>query len=422
MKNVWLINHYATSMYENKGGRHYWFAKELIKKGYNVTIICSNQFHEKNEAIDLNGRPFKIEDVEGIRFIFVKTVNANGNGIKRVFNMVSFYRNLTRHYKSFFNQSDKPDYIVGSSVHPLTMVAGIKIAKKLRIPSISEIRDLWPEAIFAFNKAKENSILGRILVRGEKWIYEQSNALIFTKEGDVDYIKEKKWDKESGGKIDLKKCHYINNGVDISFFDHEIVSNKLEDNDLDDASFKVVYAGALRPVNNVGTIVEAAKYLKEYRDIKILIYGQGIEQENLQRDIEQNHLTNVILKGFINKRNIPYILSKSSVNLLNYSQSRYNWSRGNSSNKLFEYMASAKPIICNVKMGYCLIERYNCGKVTADNSGKALADAIKEIYSLDQENYNRLCTQARIAAQDFDFAVLTEKLEHVFEYVSRKED
>lgn len=30
-KKIWLWNHYATDMYINRGGRHYWFAKNLIK-------------------------------------------------------------------------------------------------------------------------------------------------------------------------------------------------------------------------------------------------------------------------------------------------------------------------------------------------------------------------------------------------------
>ncbi len=71
------------------------------------------------------------------------------------------------------------------------MVAGIKIAKKLGVPCICEIRDLWPEAIFSFNKAKEKSILGKLLIKGEHWIYKKANALIFTKEGIQTILRKK---------------------------------------------------------------------------------------------------------------------------------------------------------------------------------------------------------------------------------------
>ncbi|OCS83423.1 glycosyltransferase family 4 protein [Caryophanon tenue] len=421
MKNVWLINHYGNTMYENQGGRHYWFAKELVNRGYNVTIICSNQFHEKNEEISIEKGLYKIDHKDGIRFIFIKSVSSQGNGGKRVLNMLSFYRNVMKSYWNWIDDNaTRPNYIIGSSVHPLSMVAGIKMSKKLGIPPISEVRDLWPEAIFSFNKAKENSFMGKMLVKGEKWIYENSKAIIFTKEGDVDYIKEQKWDTASGGKINLEKCFYINNGVDLDFFDAEATNNALIDEDLDNDKFKVVYAGALRPVNNVSTLVEAATYLKDYKDIQILIYGQGIEFEKLQTLINEQNLTNVKLKGFVNKRNIPYILKKSSLNILNYSQSQYNWSRGNSSNKLFEYMAAGKPIISNVKMGYCLLEKYDCGYITQDNTAKALAEEILKVYSLNENEYTRFSENARKAAADFDFGVLTSKLEDVLKYVSKR--
>lgn len=420
MKNVWLINHYANITFENEGGRHYWFAEELVKRGYNVTVICSNELHERDHTIDVGQQLYKEVVKKGIRFIFIKTVKSRGNGIKRVLNMTSFYFNLMKVYKKLYTNKTKPNYVIGSSVHPLAMVAGIKISKKLGIPSISEIRDLWPEAIFAFNKSKENSMLGKALIKGEKWIYENSNALIFTKEGDKDYIIERQWDKSHGGTIDLNKCFYINNGINLERFNQSINEYQLDDLELkEERVFKVVYAGALRPVNNVSALVEAAELLKKYENIKIYIYGQGIEEDKLKSLIESKALTNVKLKGFINKKYIPYILSKSSVNILNYSQSEYNWARGNSSNKLFEYMASGKPIISNVKMGYCLLEKYNCGLVTSNNSASALANQILKVYELSNNDYQQLCENAANGAKDFDFCKLTDKLEDVFLYVSK---
>ncbi|MDI9493314.1 MAG: glycosyltransferase [Bacillota bacterium] len=98
--------------------------------------------------------------------------------------------------------------------------------------------------------------------------------------------------------------------------------------------------------------MDAAALLEDDNDIQFLIYGDGSEKEVLEKRIVDEGLSNVKMKGFINKQFIPYILSKSSVNIFNYSQSKYNWARGNSSNKLFEYMASGKPIISTVKMGY----------------------------------------------------------------------
>ncbi len=409
-KNIWLWNHYATDMYKDEGGRHYWFAENLIKKGYETTIFCANTYHNKEEYIDTKNKKYTTDILNNIPFVFVKTVPALGNGIDRVKNMVLFYKNIFSVAKEYSKQTKKPDVIVASSVHPLTMLAGIQIAKKFKVPCICEVRDLWPEAIFAFNKSRENSILGKILVAGEHWIYKNADALIFTKEGDTDYIKEKKWDIEQGGDIDLNKCHYINNGIDFEQFINGSKNNIIEDEDLESDKFNVIYTGAIRPVNNVGNLLDTAKLLKEYKDIQFLIYGDGNQKEQLEERIKNENITNVKMKGFINKQYIPYILSKSSVNILNYSASQYNWSRGNSSNKLFEYMASGRPVISTVKMGYCIIDKYKCGISIENSTPEDLAKAILKIKNIDKEEYNDLSQNAIKGSKEFDFKVLTGKL------------
>lgn len=416
-KNIWLWNHYATEMYKNRGGRHYLFAENLIKQGYNATVFCANTYHNKTEHIDTGDKKYSTDVIDNISFVFVKTTTALGNGIDRVKNMSLFYFNLFPVAKLYAKLYGKPDIIIASSVHPLTMVAGIQIARKLGVPCICEVRDLWPEAIFSFNKAKEKSFLGRILTTGEHWIYKNADALIFTKEGDTDYIKEKKWDTEQGGNIDLGKCHYINNGVDIELFDKLINENTIEDDDLNTDKFNVVYVGAIRPVNNVGNILDAAVILKDNKDIQFLIYGDGNQKEMLEKRVAEEDLANVKMKGYVNKRYIPYILSKSSVNILNYSQTQFNWARGNSSNKLFEYMASGKPIISTVKMGYSILDKHKCGLEIEDGTGQHLAETILKIKDMSKIEYERIGRNAKEGAKHFDFKILTKKLIDIIENV-----
>ncbi len=404
-------------MYMNQGGRHYWFAQNLIKEGYEATVFCANTYHNKSEFIDTGKKKYATDTLNDIPFVFVKTTTALSNGLDRVKNMGLFYWNLFSVAKQYAKENGKPDVIVASSVHPLTLVAGIQIAKKMNVPCICEVRDLWPEAIFSFNKAKGNSLLGKLLVAGEHWIYKKADALIFTKEGDTDYIKEKKWDAEQGGDIDLNKAHYINNGVDIEAFNKAAEEHVLMDSDLDANKFNIVYVGAIRPVNNIGNILDTASLLKGDKDIQILIYGDGNQKEMLKKRVVDENLTNIKMKGFVNKQFIPYILSKSSVNILNYSQTQYNWSRGNSSNKLFEYMASGKPIISTVKMGYSIIDKYKCGLELKNGSADDLAKAIIEIKKMSKEQYQKLGQNAKAGASDFDYKVLTKKLIKVIEEV-----
>ncbi|MBN9655056.1 glycosyltransferase family 4 protein [Halobacillus sp. GSS1] len=418
-KKIWMWNHYATDMYKNRGGRHYWFAKNLIEQGYEPTIFCANTFHNKAGFIDTNKKKFTTDTRDNIPFVFVKTKAALENGLDRIKNMSLFFINLFSAAKEYAKVYGKPDVIIASSVHPLTMIAGIQIAKKLEVPCICEVRDLWPEAIFSFNKAKEKSLFGRVLIRGEHWIYKNADALIFTKEGDTDYIKEKKWDTTQGGDIELSKCHYINNGVDLRAFEQLASKNEVKDEDLDSNKFNVVYVGAIRPVNNVGNILDAAKLIQDREDIQFLIYGDGNQKHMLEKRVHEENISNVKIKGFVDKSSIPNILSKSSVNLLNYSNSQYNWARGNSSNKLFEYMASGKPIISTIQMGYSILEKYQCGIELEKCTPQDLAESVLTMKKMPEKLYNIKSQNAKSAAEDFDFRKLTKDLIGIIEEVQK---
>lgn len=413
---IWLMNHYATNQFTARAGRHYWFARELRRRGYDVTVFCATTFLDNEEEIDTGGKVLAIKRAEGVPFVFVKTCVSVGNGMDRVKNMGLFYKNLSPAAKAYARKYGRPDIILASSVHPLTMVAGIQMAKKMHIPCICEVRDLWPEAIFQFGKIKEKSLLGIMLVAGEHWIYRNADALIFTKEGDTDYLKEKRWTTEQGGDIDLAKCHYINNGVDITDYEKRIRENPLDDEDLKGGKFNVIYAGTIRPVNNVGNLLDTAKLFRgreKYRNVQFLIYGDGVELPRLQQRAKKENLSNVKLKGFVDRKYIPYILSRSSVNMLNYSQGQYNWARGNSSNKLFEYMASGKPVISTVHMGYSIIQKYQCGVELEKDSPKELEEQIIRFHDMDKEEYESIGKNAKAGARDFDFKVLTDELEKV---------
>ena len=145
--------------------------------------------------------------------------------------------------------------------------------------------------------------------------------------------------------------------------------------------------------------------------------GTGDQFKDLKERIEKEHIDNVKMKGSVERKYIPYILSKSSINMLNYAQSQYNWTRGNSSNKLFEYMASGKPIISTVHMGYSIIKRYNCGVELDEDTPEALAEQIMRFHDMDILERDKIGKNASNGAEDFDFSALTEKLIKAIESV-----
>jgi len=411
-KNLWIWNHYATNMYKRQGGRHYWFAENLINAGYNPTIFCASSFHNSGGNAKLKRKNYVINKANNIPFVFVKTPNYKGNGIKRIGNMFAFYKNLFSVSKEWIALYGKPDVIFASSVHPLTLIAGIKVAKKYNIPCICEVRDLWPESIVAYGFLKRNSVLARIFYQVEKWIYKRADYIIMTWEGGQEYIINQGWDNQ----INLEKVKHINNGVSIDSFDRNIKENQITDSDLDDSNYKnIAYAGSIRKVNNLGLLIDAAKiiYEKGHTQIRFLIYGKGYESEMLKNRCKEEGINNVIFKGEVEKKFIPYILKKSYVNILHYSSTSLD-KYGQSQNKLFEYLAAGKCIVQTYSPGYSICEKYNCGISVPVQNAEEIAKAVIESCTNEEKNC-LMGGNARRAAYEFDFKKLTEKLISIIE-------
>ncbi|XXM72945.1 glycosyltransferase family 4 protein [Lysinibacillus sphaericus] len=416
-KNIWIWNHYASNMYKDQAGRHYWFAENLKKQGYNPTIFCASTIHNSNENIDTGSEKYTTKIIDEIPFTFVKTPSYFGNGRQRITNMITFYKNLFSVSKEYAKIHGKPDVILASSVHPLTLVAGIKIAKKFGIPCICEIRDLWPETIVAYGSLRKNSLFAKLLYLGEKWIYEKADKLVFTMEGGKDYIADNGWDVDSGGSINLNKVHHINNGVDLELFEYNKKYFTVNDDDLDnDENFKVIYAGSIRKANNLQLVIDAAKYVNDNskEKIKFLIFGDGDEKKHLEDKCKQEFITNVIFKGKVNKNYIPYIVSKSNLNILNYS-SHDIWKYGGSQNKNFEYLAAGKPILSTITMGYDILKKYEAGISLNTQTKENIGKSIIGISKMPKADYELISSNARKAAENYDFKVLTHQLIDIIE-------
>jgi glycosyltransferase involved in cell wall biosynthesis len=405
---IWLINQYNMPPEYGHLNRHFNFGKYLKRMGHEPTVFVGSFLHNtKIQMIEDDSLIRRYENAD-YPYYFIKTCDYSSSKLKRIYAMYEFYKNLLKAVKSF----DKPDAILGSSAHPLAAVAAIKLARKFGCQSIVEVRDLWPESFVAYGIVSRKNPLLRLLYTGERWIYKNADKLVFTMEGGKDYIIEQGWNADQGGSIDINKVHHINNGVDLEVFNYNKENYQFEDEDLEKSTtFKVIYAGSIRLVNNVKSIVDAAFEIKKLgvENIKFIIYGDGSDRAPLEQYCNENGIDNVVFKGFISKRYIPYILSKSDLNIIHFEQNKIK-KYGASLNKMFEYFASGKPTLSDCEFGYDLINKYKCGVVIDNANAKRMAKEIIRINELDVAQYNVLCANASSAAEDYDFINLSNNL------------
>ena len=413
-KTVWILNHYAGNMFVNGGGRHYCMAKYLKQGDYDPVVFCSNYDHFTRKNCVDSDRLWveKIEPETAVPYVFLKTREYPNNGFKRVLNMIDFYRGILKTAKQYAAEKGHPDVIYASSVHPLTLVAGIKLAKRFGIKCINEVRDLWPESIVAYSSrwTRTNPLM-RVLYVGEKWIYKKSDYVIMTWPGGYDYIREQGWNQD----IPESKVVHISNGVDLESYIKNISEHTYVDLDLSNPDIKTfVYTGSVRKVNNLGLLISAAEILNKNGNstAKIVVFGDGDELEELKKLVKEKKIGNIVFKGRVPKQCVPSILSQCYVSILHNSSTALD-KYGQSQNKFFEYLAAGRPILMTYSVGHSTIKKYECGLELEEQTPEAIAEAIEQLCGLPEEKYREYCNRATECSRMFDYKELCDKLSDV---------
>lgn len=401
-KVIWFINKDAAPLeYYATHTRTVKLAQYFQDNGYDVKLFCSSFVHNRDINLIESNKSYIEKEYNNIPFIFIKTNKKSSNGIKRMINYFLFAYKILKNKSEFI----KPDIIIHSPRIPFDFLI-CYLAKKLKVKYIIDITDLWPEAFERFGLVSSQNIILKLFYKIEYIIYSKGDHLVFSMEGGKEYLEYKKWSVEKGGKIDLSKVHYINNGVDLKEFDSNLLKYYIEDDDLsNEITFKIIYLGTIRFVNNLKQVIDVAQILSEYKNIVFLIYGDGEERKEMEQYCFDNKIKNVKFKNkWIDPKYVPSILTRASINLLNYGENSGKY--GGSMNKMFLSLASGKPLICNSGMNYSIIQKYNLGIDKSFSSANEYAQAVLSIFNMETHSYVDICERVRKTAFEFDYNAL----------------
>lgn len=408
-KTIWIINHYAVPPELGSLVRHYYFVKNLKEK-YNFEIFTSSSIHNTKIEIKEDKKSVVSKSYGGVKYNFIKNTMYSGNGFSRIWNMLQFALKIPFISSKKFM---KPDIVYLSSPCIISTFFGVVLGKIKKTKIISEVRDIWPFSIADYSKKiTQKNIIIKFLSVIEKYIYKNSDAIIFTMPGGKEYIVDRKWQN----KINIKKIFYINNGVDLKEFKKSI--DFIDDIDLNSSVKKYIYIGSMRKANDILRLVKIFSKL-EKEDL-LLLYGTGDEVPKIIDFILTNNIKNIKYKGRVPKSEIPRILNKADVNILMYLyvEDSLVEKYGSSQNKLFEYLASEKLIISNRRYGkYDILESNNCGIVKSCKTDEDYEELLKISKNLSVEEYEKIIDNTKKTIKEYDWKNLSEKLEKVFKYV-----
>jgi glycosyltransferase involved in cell wall biosynthesis len=347
-----------------------------VRRGHQVIIIATSFHHYLHRETRLRpGERWKVEDVDGLKFVWLRTPPYWRNDWQRVRNMVAFMLRawwLGRKLPKLAPDMGKPDVIIGSSPHLLTPLAAYWVARHYRVPFVMEVRDLWPQTIIDMGELSAHHPITKALQALERFLYRRAEWVITLLPLAHEYI--------AGCGISREKVVWIPNGVDLSRFDSAVIP------EVSHEGFRVMYLGAHGQANALDVLIRTAKVVQDqgYHEIRFILVGDGPEKPGLIRLARDLGLKSVEFRDPVPKVEVPKALREADaffVQLGGTEVYRY----GISSNKLFDFMAAGKPVFSSAEAPNNPVEEAQCGFTIPPRDPEALAAAVIKLYRMPPE-------------------------------------
>jgi len=409
--NLWVFQHYATPPDTVSGTRHFNLAKALSQSGYDVTIFAASFNHSTCREERLTGQErYRVESIQGVRFVWIKTPVYSGNGWRRMRNMVAY---AIRAYQHSASLKQRPDIIFASNPHLFSGITGYLLAKKWRSLFVFEVRDLWPQVfvdIGAFGNAHP-LIIG---LRGiERFIYGRAERIIVLMPKASEYI-------QACG-VDPKKIVYLPHALDVGAFEKaagNVPSELDEINRLKmQGKFIVGYLGAHGVADALDTLMDCCTILRErgMEDAHFVMIGHGSEKERLAERASKLKLNNMSFFQAIPKQLVPSAIKLFDIGIVCKKDSPL-YKYGTSFIKTFDYMACGVPILWAVNSPDCPVTEAGCGIAIPAESPQLMADAVTEFAGMSAEMRSDMGEKGlEYVKQNHDNNALSERLRVLFE-------
>ena len=369
MKTVWILNHYAMTPDKPGGTRHYCLAKSLLLHGWHATLIAGSVEHISGSQRLAPHEVSRVEEVTGIPFLWLRTPQFKGNGLGRIINMLSYSLRVLRHKHT--QLLPRPDLIIGSTVHPFAAMAGALLARRHGVPFIFEVRDLWPQTLIDLGRLSPRSLVARALSRLEKWLYLEASRVVVLLPKAAQYI-------ERLG-IPATKVVWIPNGVDLSAFPVRDAAARMPD-----TPFVLMYFGAHGQANGLECILAAMQLVSRHiapELITLRMIGDGPLKPDLIALAQRLGLTNVSFHPPVPKDAIPALAGEADAFVISVLDLPLLYRYGISMNKLFDYLASARPIIIASAAANNPVDDAKAGITVAPADPEQMAVAIRQLFN-----------------------------------------
>lgn len=387
------VNHFAVAPDMGGGTRHFEMGRELVKRGWAVTIAASD-FHLHGRTYTRRAseadRSARMETLDGVRFAWLWAAPYEKNDSRRAWNWMSFGRSLGQ----WANGTERPDIVMGSTPHLFAALAAWRAARRHRVPFVLEVRDLWPEslAVGSFRRGPSYWAL-HVLAR---FLYRVADRIVVLAQGVADFL--------ARAGVAPERIVLAPNGVDVAVYGSATRAPRTE--------LRLAYAGAHGPANGLEAVLDAAALLRDEPRVTFDLVGDGPSKTALVARARARDLDNVRFREPIAKSAMPTFLAECDAGLMVLKDVPL-FAFGVSPNKLFDYWGASLPVICNVPGEVAdMVRQSGAGIQSRDASGEALADAIRQLLALSPVERAAMGARGRAwVERERDRPILTARLD-----------
>lgn len=392
---VLYFHQYFSTRDGTTGTRSYEFARRLVQRGHQVTMVCGSlnggteSFHGKNRSC------INRVSVDGIDVIELGVPYSNHLGLTA--RAMAFLRFAFRSVRIAL----KEDYdLLFATSTPLT-VALPGIAMKLRFwkrrPFVFEVRDLWPELPRAMGGVPVPILWGMEIL--ERAAYYFADGAVGLAPGIVEGIRKK---SRANLPVEL-----VPNACDVDVFCPG-TRDVLRLDGVADGDCVALFTGAHGRANGLYAVLDAAAVLKRRgrNDIKLLFVGDGMMKPSLVARAKAEGLTSCVFVDTVPKTRLAAITGAADVGLM-ILENVPAFYRGTSPNKFFDYIASGLPVLNNYPGWLAdVIARNDCGVVVPPGDPDAFASALESLADSSAVRARMGANARRLAEEEFNREML----------------
>lgn len=380
-------------------------AEDLQARGHEVTVVTGFPNHPFGRIYEGYRQELrKWDEVRGVKVLRLPLFPDHSRSLwRRALNYGSFMLSAMT-LGAYLTRNIQAD-VIFAYFAPLTIGVAAALFKRLHgAPVIYWVTDFWPENLSASGisvRPRMYSVLRRV----EAWAYGRADVICAASPGFARNLVEK--------GVSADRIQTLLPWVDENFFYPAVPDEDLSQQYGFAGKFNVVYGGNLGPVQELGTVVEAARLVQDLEDVRFVFIGDGTAEDKLKRQVAEYQLRNVC---FI-PRQPPEEIHRFFVlaDLLLVHLKREPVYELQLPSKVVAYLACGRPILSAVSgVVEQIVLDAGAGLVCPPEDPRAMARQVRALYELPKNEREAMGRRGRqVYLENYTRSVQLDRIEKV---------